>query len=91
MKIWTIFGTTLGFWGHIREYRKANAFDLAKKLGPVSFLSNMLKLMCAIPLLILRAKKMSKPWPWAEYENYLDIPIFKIREEFTDQGFEIEK
>ncbi|PHI21656.1 hypothetical protein CEQ90_02265 [Lewinellaceae bacterium SD302] len=83
VKMWTIFGTTLGFWKHIEEYRKANAFELAKNFEPVSYLSNLLKLMCAIPLLILRAKKMNRPWPWAEYENYLDTPIFKIREEFN--------
>lgn len=83
VKMWTIFGTTLGFWRHIAEYRKADAYELAKKLEPMTYLSNLLKLMGAIPLLILRAKKMNKPWPWTEYENYLDIPICKIREEFN--------
>ena len=30
VKIWTIFGTTLGFWKHITAYRSANAFQLSK-------------------------------------------------------------
>ena len=30
VKIWTIFGTTLGFWNHIRGYQDANAFELSK-------------------------------------------------------------
>jgi len=26
VKLWTIFGTTLGFWNHIKAYKYANAF-----------------------------------------------------------------
>jgi hypothetical protein len=33
VKIWTIFGTTLGFWNHITAYKKANAYELSKNFS----------------------------------------------------------
>jgi hypothetical protein len=35
-----------------------------------------------IPLTIVRARKMSKPWPWSNYNLYLNKPISEIRKEF---------
>lgn len=85
VKIWTIFGTTLGFWNHIRGYNEANAFELAKHFGPFHILKNIFTLLFAIPTIIYRAKNMNKPWPWAAYETYLDQPIDQIRNEFNIQ------
>lgn len=83
VKIWTIFGTTLGFWNHIKGYRDANAFELSRNFNFSQELSNFFKLIVSIPLLIIRARKMHKPWPWLGFEPYLDIPISEIREEFN--------
>ncbi len=83
VKIWTIFGTTLGFWNHIRGYKEANAFQLSKNFGLLHIVSNIFKFLISIPVLIHRAKKMYKPWPWSKYQPYLDTPISEIREEFN--------
>ena len=83
VKLWTIYGTTLGFWKHIAEYRKANAFELSRKLAFTDSVRDFFKLVVSIPLLIIRAKKMYKPWPWMNFENYLDTPIDEIRKEFN--------
>ena len=83
VKIWTIFGTTLGFWNHIRGYQDVNAFELSKDFTLVHILQNIFKFLLSIPLIILRAKQMSKPWNWAEFEGYLDTPISEIRKEFN--------
>ncbi|MEB8330216.1 hypothetical protein OO009_12700 [Flavobacteriaceae bacterium KMM 6897] len=83
VKIWTIFGTTLGFWNHISAYKKANAFELSRDFSLVHVVSNIFKFLISIPALIIRSKKMHKPWPWSEYEPYLDIPISEIRKEFN--------
>ncbi|MBT8191343.1 MAG: hypothetical protein KJO29_13010, partial [Bacteroidia bacterium] len=85
VKIWTIFGTTLGFWNHLRAYKAANAFELSRNFGPVHFLSNIFKFLLCIPLIIIKAKKMHKPWPWDDYEPYLDQAISEIRKEFNIQ------
>lgn len=83
VKVWTVFGTTLGFWKHISEYNKANAFDLSKKLPFTTVLKDFFKLLISIPLLVIRAKKMNKRWPWKGFENYLETPIHEIRKEFN--------
>lgn len=83
VKIWTIFGTTLGFLNHIRAYKKANAYELARNFTFIHAIANIFKLFIAIPSLIIRAKQMYKPWPWTGFEDYLDVPISKIRTEFN--------
>ncbi len=83
VKIWTIFGTTLGFWNHIKGYKDANAFELSRNFSFTQELSNFFKLLFSIPILIIRAKKMEKPWPWSEFEAYLDTPLSEIRKEFN--------
>lgn len=83
VKIWTIYGTTLGFWKHIRGYQDANAFELSKDFTFMHVVKNIFKFLIAIPKIIIRAKQMSKPWNWVGFEQYLDTPISKIREEFN--------
>lgn len=83
VKIWIIFGTTLGFWNHFHEYRKANAYRLSKNFTFSHVLKNIFKFLYAIPVVIYKAKKMSKPWPWSGFEPYMDNPISEIRKEFN--------
>lgn len=83
VKIWTIFGTTLGFWKHLKGYREANAFRLSRNFSFGHVIRNIFKFLFAIPNLIIRARQMTKPWPWAGYETYLDMSILEIRKEFN--------
>lgn len=83
VKIWTIFGTTLGFWKHISGYQDANAFQLSKKFTFADISRNILKLLFSIPKIIIRAKQMHQPWNWTEYKQYLDSPLSEIRKEFN--------
>lgn len=83
VKIWTIFGTTLGFWKHLKEYQKASAYELSKSFSLVDVVQNIFKFLFFIPLLICRAKQMNKLWPWKDYDSYLDVPISVIRKEFN--------
>ena len=85
VKVWTIFGTTLGFWKHIGAYKKANAFELARNFTFAHVVSNIFKFLISIPVLIIRSKKMHKPWPWSEFEPYMDASIAEIRKEFNIQ------
>lgn len=85
VKIWTIFGTTLGFRNHIKGYKEANAFRLSRNFSFSHVLRNIFKFLISIPVLILRAKKMHKPWPWSGFEPYMNIPISEIRKEFNIQ------
>lgn len=83
VKIWTIFGTSLGFWRHLKEYQAASAFDLAKSFGLRHVVTNIFKLLFSIPTIIIRAKQMHKLWPWADFDAYLDKPIVEVRRTFN--------
>ena len=83
VKIWTVYGTTLGFWNHISAYKKANAYELAKSFSLLHVLRNLIKFLYSVPLLIFRAKQMHKQWPWTDFNHYLDRPIHEIRKEFN--------
>jgi len=83
VKIWTLFGTTLGFWNHIRGYKEANAFRLSRNFGIAHVVRNIFKFLLSIPVLIVRAKRMHRPWPWSGYGPYLDMSISEIRKEFN--------
>jgi len=85
VKLWTIFGTTLGFWNHIKGYSAAGAYEISKDFGFGHAFRNTFKFLFFIPTLIIRAKKMHKPWPWAGFEAYLDMPIDSVRKEFNIQ------
>lgn len=83
VKIWTIFGTTLGFWSHLKGYQSANALALSTNFGLDEVVRDIFKLLLSIPRIILKARRMHKSWPWTDYDSYLDQPIAKIREEFN--------
>lgn len=83
VKIWTIFGTTLGFWSHIRGYQDANAFQLSKDFTLLHIVNHIFKFLFSIPKIITRARQMSKPWNWTGFDQYLDRPIIDIRKEFN--------
>lgn len=83
VKIWTIFGTTLGFGKHLRAYRTANAFTLSQNFSAGHVVRHLAPFLIAIPVLIIRACRMRRRWPWTGYEAYLDTPIRAIRREFN--------
>jgi len=85
VKVWTTFGTTLSFWEVTSGYNEANAFELFKLYSLRHILKNILRFILVIPKTIVRAKRMSKPWSFSEYNLYLDTPLTEIRKEFNIQ------
>lgn len=85
VKIWTTFGTDLGFWKVTKGYKAVKAFNLARKYSLPHVVKNLGRLLWKIPLTIRRSKQMNKPWTWSEYQPYLDLPISEIRKEFNIQ------
>lgn len=83
VKIWTLFGTTLGFREHLKGYRKAGALRLAKNFRFRRSFVDFFKLIIAIPRIILRANRMNNPWPWNGFEPFMDDQIENIRKEFN--------
>lgn len=85
VKLWTIFGTDIGFINHLKEYRHANAYDLAmnRKFGFWNSVKSLLKLLYSTPFLIYKSQKMKKRWPWANFDQFLEKPIEEVRKEFN--------
>jgi ubiquinone biosynthesis protein Coq4 len=88
VKIWTTFGTTLSFWKVPGGYYEVNAFHLFRRYSFRHIMNNILRFLCSIPKTIFRAKRMSKPWPFSNYQSYLDKSISEIRTEFNIQILE---
>ncbi len=83
LKLYTIFGTTLGFRKHLRAYAEADAFGLFRQYSTLHVLQNVLRLSVNIPRAIYIARSMSRPWPWSDHSEYLDESIQEIRKEFN--------
>lgn len=83
LKLWTIFGTSLGFFRHISSYKEVGAYELAKHFKRTDVVKDIFKLLVAFPSIIMRAKRMHKPWPWHDYEPYMETPICEIRTVFN--------
>ncbi|MGK0386322.1 MAG: ubiquinone biosynthesis protein Coq4 [Patiriisocius sp.] len=82
VKVWTTFGTTLGFWEVICEYKEVNAFELFRRYSFQHVAKNIFRFILAILRVIIKAKRMTKPWTCTNYELYLNTPISEIRKEF---------
>lgn len=85
VKVWTTFGTTLSFWSVVKGYQEVSAFELFKAYSVRHILKNIMRFIAVIPNVIIRSKRMSKPWPFPEYKPYMDTPISEIRKEFNIQ------
>ena len=83
LKIFTIFGTTMGFRTHLAAYAQAGAFGLFRQYGLRAVLRDIGRLCVRIPRAIVRARRMTKPWPWSDHGEYLDVSIADIRREFN--------
>ena len=82
VKLYTIFGTTLGFRRHLAGYAEADAFGLFRQYSARHLSRQIGGLLMAMPATIRRARRMHRPWPWAEHDEWLDVPLTEIRREF---------
>lgn len=82
VKLWTIFGTTLGFWRHLRGYAEADAFSLFRQYSARHLVKHIASLLANVPRTIRRARRMRESWPWSDHEEYLDMPLADIRARF---------
>ena len=83
VKVYTIFGTTLGLWKHLRGYSEASAWRLFTQYRLSHVLTHLWRLITHMPVAMLRARRMTRPWPWADHEQYLDQTLDAIRQEFN--------
>lgn len=87
VKIFTIWGSSLGFWRHVAGYAEADAFSLFRQYSVRHLARHIGKLLLAAPRAFIRARRMHRPWPWSDHGEYLDVPLKEIRREFNIRVF----
>ncbi len=80
---WSIFGTSLGFRAYLDYLRLPQANNIFRQIG---YGRTAWETLCVSPRLIqvmIRTRHMARPWPFWDNDQYLDVPLKKIREEFN--------
>lgn len=81
VKIASIFGTTAGL--HVlKGYRLYESRQIYKHLSPRAVLMSIARSVVIVPRTVLRCLRQRSRWPWAEFEQYLDVPLQDIRRRF---------
>lgn len=88
VKIWITFGTTMPFWKVLKGYHEASAFELFRMYSFKHIAKNIFRYLMTIPKAISRSKKMSKPWPFSNYQSFMSVPLSSIRKEFNIEVIE---
>jgi hypothetical protein len=82
-KTWTAFGTTLGFWKHIAAYSRPETTEIVRDINTWDIAVTFLRSLVLMPRVMMRCRAMSRRWPWAEHEDFLDRRLVDIRREFN--------
>src|SRR5579883_3403486 len=64
--VWTMFGTTLGFWRHLRGYAEVDALSLFRQYSLRHMARHVGRLVVSAPATIRRARRMNRRWPGSD-------------------------
>lgn len=81
VKISSIFGSTAGL-GVLKGYRLHESRQIYQHLSQREVLRSVARSVVVVPLTILRCIRQRSRWPWAEFEQYLAVPLHDIRRQF---------
>lgn len=71
----------MGFWKHLTGYAEADTIALFEHYSWGHLARHILELIAKRTRAFIHAKQVSKPWPWAEYDDSLDRSLENDREE----------
>jgi hypothetical protein len=80
---WTLMGSDVGlgrYVGYLGQSKEA--MQIFKQIGLWRTLLTTLRVIPNVALVFVRTRKMKKKWPWTGYENYMGVPLNRIRSEF---------
>ena len=80
---WSVFGTSLGFGAYLDYLRLPQANNIFRQIGYGRTAWETLRVSPRLVQVIIRARHMARPWPFWDNDQYLGIPLKKIREEFN--------
>ncbi len=80
---WSVFGTSLGFGTYLDYLRLPQANNIFRQVGYGRTAWETLRVSPRLVQVMIRARQMTRPWPFWDNNQYLDVPLKKIREEFN--------
>jgi hypothetical protein len=80
---WSVFGTSLGFEAYLDYLRLPQANNIFRQVGYGRTAWETLRVSPRLVRVMIRARQMARPWPFWDNDQYLDVPLKKIREEFN--------
>ena len=80
---WSVFGTSLGFGAYLDYLRLPQANNIFQQVGYGRTAWETLRVSPRLVQVMIRARYMARPWPFWDNDQYLHVPLNKIREEFN--------
>jgi len=81
VKIASLFGTTEGL-RVLKGYRLHESLEIYKRIPLGAALASIAHSMIVVPAALLRCLRQRARWPWADFEQYLEVPLQDIRHRF---------
>ena len=81
VKMWSFFGTTAGL-SLLRDYRSSESKEIYEQIEWSDVPGTALQSMINVPIVLFRCYRMSRRWPWSDFEGHLDLRLVEIRSEF---------
>jgi len=81
VKISSLFGTTEGF-GVLHGYALPEAKEIYTELSLTVIVVTALRALLVVPQTFWHCLRLTRRWPWDEFDAYLDQPLYETRREF---------
>ncbi len=82
VKMWSFFGTDAGIGRLLSYYRLPESQEIYTTLAWGDVASTAARSTIVMPKVLLRCRRMSRRWPWAEPEHHSGAPLADLRRDF---------
>ncbi|HIF99144.1 MAG TPA: hypothetical protein EYQ54_19350 [Myxococcales bacterium] len=79
---WTIFAGSIGLRGYLEYLRCPQVNQIFEETGYWTIALESMRCLPDLLKILVRSRKMSRRWPWREYEQFLDRELRDLREEY---------
>jgi len=80
---WSLFGTSVGFREYLDYLKLPQANDIFQQISYMRTAWETIRASPRLVKVIVRARCMTKPWPFWDNDQYADISLREIRETFN--------
>ncbi len=80
---WTIFGSSVGLRGYLKYLELPQVNQIFAETGYGAIAVAGARCLPDVVRVIWRSRRLTRRWPWPEYERHLDRRLHEIRDEFN--------